>query len=268
MDDRGESGDTFYAIKAYVEEFKPKIVILENVMGIPWDKAKAKALNKKRREGKKNGAENEGEALNGEDEAPENEEGAPEGEGGASKSSKMSRGLDEHFEDVGYASHHIVVDTKDYYVPHTRMRVYLVAIHKDSLADPDDLETLFKTWEKVVKAMERPASVPAEMFLLKSDDPKLKHCQFDESDRSKPTKWDKCKAGHYDYRDALGLGLKRPVTNWVPGGGRLLPDHHKLTFKGLTERVLDSIDIAHLRNIKRGFDDIFWKYVQKPFQHL
>src|SRR5271168_4236197 len=36
LDDYGESGDTLKAVLAYAEEFRPKMIILENVKGAPW----------------------------------------------------------------------------------------------------------------------------------------------------------------------------------------------------------------------------------------
>jgi hypothetical protein len=35
------SGDTFYAVKAYLELYHPRIVFLENIMNAPWTDEKA-----------------------------------------------------------------------------------------------------------------------------------------------------------------------------------------------------------------------------------
>ncbi|KAK5239810.1 hypothetical protein LTR16_011481, partial [Cryomyces antarcticus] len=37
LDDRGESGDTFNAVLAYANKWRPSIVVLENVSNAPWD---------------------------------------------------------------------------------------------------------------------------------------------------------------------------------------------------------------------------------------
>jgi hypothetical protein len=35
------SGDTFYAVKAYLELYHPRIAFLENIMNAPWTDEKA-----------------------------------------------------------------------------------------------------------------------------------------------------------------------------------------------------------------------------------
>lgn len=222
IEDRGESGDTFYAIKDYAREYTPKIVILENVISIPWTAKKSRKTNE--------------------------------------------RGIDSHFEDIGYCSRHIVLDTKSYYVPQTRQRGYLIAIHRESFDGTDEeIQKTLNKWAEQVKKLKRPASVPAEYLLLKSDDPKLKFSQIEDPDqKKKPTEWGKCNRGHEQYRLKLKLGPEHPITKWAAGGYKQLLDYFK-PFKGATERVLDTVDISHLRCIRRGFDDTAWKYVERPF---
>ena len=38
LSDSGESGDTFYAVRDYAARYRPKVLILENVYGAPWDR--------------------------------------------------------------------------------------------------------------------------------------------------------------------------------------------------------------------------------------
>lgn len=221
IEDRGESGDTFYGIKDYVQQYKPKMVILENVSSVPWTTAKAKKS--------KNSAE---------------------------------RGLDEHFAEIGYATRHVILDTKNYYVPQTRQRGYLLAIHRDSFSGTDaQLDSKFNRWEKELKVdLKREASVPAEYIFLHSDDPKLKFAvQIEDPEmRKKPTEWERCHRGHEIYRGKLKIGNEHFITHWAPGGFKQLPDFYK-PFRGATERVLDTVDIAHARGILRGYDDRYWK---------
>lgn len=215
LEDRGESGDTFYAIKDYAQENKPKIIILENVVSVPWIDKKAKS---------------------------------------------KERGLDVHFEEIGYSSRHLILDTKEFYVPQTRRRGYLIAIHRASFTGTAaELMKQLDNWAVLVKKLKRHASVPAERLLLKSDDPKVKFGQVDDFDQKKTViGWDRCARGHEQYREAHKLGQDHPVTNWAAGGFKKLPDHYKLV-RGATERVCDTIDISHLRCIRRGFDDRYWK---------
>ena len=62
------------------------------------------------------------------------------------------------------------VDTKQYYIPHTRTRVYLVAYNQSLCASSAELAS---QWVKQVKSMERPSSSTLEAFLLPSDDPRV-----------------------------------------------------------------------------------------------
>ena len=74
MEEKGESGATFYGMLRWIEKAKPPIVIIENVYGAPW---------------------NDKVAL---------------------------------FEERGYSATFVRLDTKDYYIPHTRQRGYLFAV--------------------------------------------------------------------------------------------------------------------------------------------
>jgi hypothetical protein len=114
--------------------------------------------------------------------------------------------------------------------------------------------------EKHFNSMRRPASIPVESMLLSHDDPSLRANASEVNAASgKTVDWDKCQAGHEDYRQQLGLGNKRPITNWQSDGSNRLPDYF-IKFSGLKARVEDTIDIAHLRGVKRGYDDRYYKY--------
>ncbi|PBP21728.1 Helicase-like transcription factor HLTF/DNA helicase RAD5, DEAD-box superfamily (ISS) [Diplocarpon rosae] len=219
LDDRGESGDTFYAIRHYVSRFKPKMIILENVISAPWLKAK-----------KKRGTKNS-----------ENE----------------PKSILDLMEELGYAVSFVKMDTKEYYLPHTRQRGYMVCILRSSYK-AGDLDEKTLNFKKFLEGnFKRPASVPIEAMLLDYDSPLLKLTSKEEDGQKKraSTSWEKCKLGHHDYSQKHGLGNKHPITNWMPNGAKVLPEHWQPT-DGLTERVLDTVDLSHARNIKyKGIDD-------------
>ncbi len=87
----------------------------------------------------------------------------------------------KHFEDIGYSSAPTKFDTKDFYIPHTRTRGYLVAFRNPETWSSDKKgkqkksvnEDLPEKWVEMVKSMERPASSPLEAFLLPPNDPRL-----------------------------------------------------------------------------------------------
>jgi site-specific DNA-cytosine methylase len=206
VEQQGESGATFMAIRKYAELHKPRMIIFENVLKAPWDKLK------------------------------------------------------NWMYESGYASRWVRVDTKAYSLPETRIRGYMLCIHMGEFPETSKkLEYLLDDWLRLFKELGRRASVPFETFLLSPDDPRLDMTQVDELNDQKNTPWVKCKQRHVDTREDLDLGNGRPITDWNEDGSYTVPDFHKYV-KGFTQRVSDTIDIAHLRNISRGIDDRYYRY--------
>jgi len=252
LDDGGESGDTFNATRTYTNTTRPKLLIMENVSGAPWQHANLK-----------NQAKNVG-----------------------------RRGIDKQMEEIGYAIAFLKLDTKDYYIPHTRVRGYMVCtdiqawynLHhgtnypKQTWAKwleevathlkygmkelelqvkelRDILSTYSDRWVDLVKFFRSPANVPVEQMLIDEDSYLLDSLRIDKREKSrKPTAWKACQIGHEKYRDDLGVGRKRPLTDWMRGGGFNLPDNFDPQ-PALVERTLDTLDIAHMRSAQRGYDD-------------
>jgi site-specific DNA-cytosine methylase len=226
LEEKGESGDTFFAVIAYMEMYHPLLVVLENVIGAaPWvpqyDKKTGKRIFKM-----KNGKE-------------------------------QDKSIQEFCEEAGYYTIFFKVDTKDYYLPQTRLRGYMVCVLKNVI-QTTEWKTLKEKCVKMVKDFERPASAPVEAFLFKSDDPALKVLHEEARSDRKPVNWDKCTINHEEYRRDLGLGRNHMLTDWKTDGSSVLPDFHVRMSNG-TERVLDSLDIAHGRCLQRGFDDRYFK---------
>lgn len=130
----------------------------------------------------------------------------------------------EYFEKNGYSATYTRVDTKQYYIPHTRTRVYLVAINKKGSSTPME----WKKW--ITDKLKRPASSTLDAFMLPSDDPrihmsrqKLVKESYNAVDRrTGRTDWGRCESRHQRARLEEGLGAKRPLTNWDEGTGILL----------------------------------------------
>lgn len=229
LEQRGESGDTFFSMREYAKEYRPKVIILENVMTAPWADPWLNPEAGKRSKGPL-----------------------------APLMPSSERGLDYHMGEVGYACRHLLLDTKSYYIPHTRKRGYMVCVDRSSLTDGMDVELMLNQWANLVKKLRRPASVPVEAMLLKADDPKLFDSQEPEKDQA-GVPWKRCEIGHRAYRRDLKLGDGRPLTEWSNDSSFRLPDFVG-KMSGLTPRVLDTLDIAHLRNVRRGFDDRYYRY--------
>lgn len=125
----------------------------------------------------------------------------------------------EKFEHHGYKAAWSRVDTKQYYIPHTRTRVYLVAI------DTKD-KKLPEAWKEcLLQKLKRPASSTLDKFLLPTDDPRIHQARqklvqesYNAADRrTGRTDWGRCESRHQRARLEEELGAKRPLTSWDEG---------------------------------------------------
>ncbi|KAI9877173.1 MAG: hypothetical protein M1830_004631 [Pleopsidium flavum] len=160
---------------------------------------------------------------------------------------------------AGYAAMHVKPDTKQYYIPHTRQRGYMLCIDKQRLKSA---KASVAEWGQLMGAFQRPASSPVEAFLLPEDDPRVqlareemaKSVRGDEKP-SRNVDWTLCQGRHQDYRAEKCLGTKRPLTGWLEGGSSGFPDYGWIDWnKAQTDRVKDTCDVSYLRSAARGFD--------------
>ncbi|KAJ4475050.1 hypothetical protein J3R30DRAFT_3777458 [Lentinula aciculospora] len=170
----------------------------------------------------------------------------------------------EKFEKHNYSALHIRVDTKQYYIPHTRTRVYLIAVDQKHSSMP-------KKWKEWVENLRRPASSTLDSFLLPIDDPRIHHSrqkQAQESQnsldrRSGRTDWSRCESRHQRARLEEALGLKRPLTSWDEG---IFAWTDWAVVQ--VERVWDLLDISLLRDAKKGIDPSYKTQVWNLSQNV
>ncbi|KAI5209980.1 hypothetical protein E4T39_00528 [Aureobasidium subglaciale] len=201
LNESGESGDTFNAVLKYAEKYHPRILILENVHGAPWNDMLAA------------------------------------------------------YENIGYISAGVLVDTKNFYLPQTRQRGYMVCYrledlqkaYKDSSAVKDEFYNRMQDFKRQV-------SSPVSSFLLPSDDPivvRAKSLLARQSSLDGPIRehdWALCEIRHIRYRREHDLGVDRPLTQWQESGTLNLPDYaNKSWFRKQVERVWDFVDMSMLR---------------------
>mmetsp|Transcript_22634 Transcript_22634/g.62827 ORF Transcript_22634/g.62827 Transcript_22634/m.62827 type:complete len:2149 (-) Transcript_22634:730-7176(-) len=161
-----------------------------------------------------------------------------------------------YFQENGYSAQFMRVDTKQYYIPHTRTRVYLVAYNSSLCCNAADLAS---DWVQLVKSMERPSSSTLEAFLLPSDDPRVhrgrERLAIPKERGSGGTDWSRCESRHQRARLDENLGNKRPYTSWESQGVCKLPDYAWSDWARVqTERVLDLLDIDFLRLAAKDTD--------------
>jgi site-specific DNA-cytosine methylase len=159
----------------------------------------------------------------------------------------------QRFEKEGYSSEWMRLDTKHYYIPHTRTRVYLLA----TLAKGAGVAA---KWKAMVKQLERPSSSTLEAFMLDTDDPRVHNAREALSRSVEERKggrvdWGRCESRHHRARAEEELGNKRPLTGWEEGGKCKLPDYAWNDWgKQQVDRVLDLCDINYIRAAKEGVD--------------
>ncbi len=176
-------------------------------------------------------------------------------------------GLKEAFQKANYAAEFVKLDTKQYYIPHTRQRGYLVAIDKGKSTEANSphsrkADSMAKCWVQLMEKLRRPASSSIEAFLLDEDDPRVRRAREElgrsgASDERAPREvdWVRCQGRHQTYRTDLGLGFKRPMTGWEDNGSCKVPDYAWTDWATQqVERIWDTLEISQLRNARRGFD--------------
>ncbi|PCH36338.1 hypothetical protein WOLCODRAFT_166855 [Wolfiporia cocos MD-104 SS10] len=175
-----------------------------------------------------------------------------------------------YFQKEGYSATFLRVDTKQFYIPHTRTRVYLLAVNQKRSDIPDK-------WLNWINKLKRPASSTLDAFLLPSDDPRIHQAReklVSESynavvRRTGRTDWGRCESRHQRARLEEELGLKRPLTSWDEGGFCKMPDFAWNDWGvGQVERVWDLMDISLLRSAKKGVDPSYKTQVWNLSQNV
>ncbi|KZO91677.1 hypothetical protein CALVIDRAFT_567992 [Calocera viscosa TUFC12733] len=181
----------------------------------------------------------------------------------------------KYFQDEGYAATFSRFDTKDFYIPHTRNRVYLIAF--DTRKGGNTAWSMPEKWMAKVLQMKRPASCPLDAFLLPTDDPRIHRAReklVQEAahaiarGRTK-IDWSRCEGRHQRARLSEELGTRRPFTFWEEGGKSNMPDW---TWRDWgvkqVERVWDLVDITLLRYAKEDWDPSYKTLVWNLSQNV
>lgn len=234
LTDIGESGDTFRAILEYAKQYRPAVILLENVDGAPWDLIRATW-------------ENNSEFI---------EEYFENIDGGEATAQGFNSFWDD--DDPGYSAGWQRVDSKNYYIPQTRIRRYMICVDRLRCSSVEEADDRVRDWKTCMVALERKASVSIDAFLLTEDDPRLQCAKDEMSKIGKPRQerdWEVCHGRHEAYRAKEKLGTLRPILNWTNDGSAKVSSYiwPDWTLKQ-PERIWDSIEISYLRNAAKGID--------------
>ncbi|CAI6335508.1 unnamed protein product [Periconia digitata] len=152
--------------------------------------------------------------------------------------------------DIGYDCAWMIADTKDYYIPQTRNRMYMIAVNREHCSSSDDCARTVREWQQLMKHFERPCSSSFDQFLPETAFERTEH----KSLSSEPD-WPLCRLRYAQIRSEEHLGLRRPFTQWSENGSIKPVDFANRTFlKSQSSRVADCIEIQSLRSAKTGYD--------------
>ncbi|KAF2271565.1 uncharacterized protein EI97DRAFT_387612 [Westerdykella ornata] len=198
LEDGGESGDTWAAVRAYAEKFRPSVVLVENV----------------------------------------------------ASTTTFWNGFKERWHAIGYECAWLYRDTKNYYLPQTRKRMYMVAIDKHQYGN--GVGAAAKRWLELIQGLERQCSSPFESFLKDDLDAET------YAARTSEVEWALCKLRYDQIRAEERLGTRRPVTQWSENGSVRPPDiANRKWYHSQSTRVYDAIDVAYLQGAAAGYDALY-----------
>lgn len=171
----------------------------------------------------------------------------------------------EDWQSIGYAAMFMMVDTKDYYLPQTRERGYMICIDQERQGCRQLANDAITEWPHLFAQFERRASSPATVFILEDDDPRLERIQKDMAERSASSRartanWSKYQARHQSYRLNNKLGYKRPLSKFQDHGSCNMPDFVWQDWcRAQPERIWDTLDMNFLRTLRTHRYDINYK---------
>lgn len=224
--DAGESSVTFAAIHEYAKRFRPKTIILENIVGAPWERIR------------------------------------------------------KYFDFIGYASRHYKADTKNYLLPQTRQRGYLICIDRELFKSTGKLiksvaQAKVEGWAGLMEKLKMPLRCSVEDFLLDPDHPALQRAMQmlsidDESSFQikKPTNWEVCEVRHISERKRLALGKAVPYTGWARA--KLEPPIYanREWIHDQSDRVKDCLDMTMLTHAMKGDDFEYKVHIPNVSQNI
>ena len=204
----GESTRTFFAAVKLVTVTRPRVVILENVYGAPWDMYE-----------------------------------------------------DQIFPKIGYLARSMKLDSKEFYLPQTRQRGYLVALDAMSFGLAQAKE-IAEEWAVRVNKCKRSPSVAVSAFLRPADDPAMIQARTDMESKSSynPAEWALCSLRHADARNKNNIRRDdNRFSNKAMRNGRVIfctfPLHSWQQFwRAQVARIVDLMDIAFAVSHRDGID--------------
>jgi site-specific DNA-cytosine methylase len=164
---------------------------------------------------------------------------------------------------LGYEALAVWVDTKNFYLPQTRQRGYLVAFDtKKFTPDVFNVELALNNWAGFMQHFQQRATSPFTDFLVPEDDPYLHQAKLAPlaAKVKGEMAWDACRHRHAKCRIDRQCGMLRPMTKWQTNGSCLFPDFGwNLWAKRQRERIWDTLEIELLLHAGERTYDMNYK---------
>jgi site-specific DNA-cytosine methylase len=174
---------------------------------------------------------------------------------------KGQKNITKIWRKAGYDVAVIYVDTKDYYIPQTRQRGYLLGFnHARAEAQGFDTMMALKKWIGYIRALTSRATAPYTAFIYNNDSTEneimRRRCETAAVASKKEINWALCRQRYYALRSSNSYGQLRPFTRWDANGTSTCFDFvWQLWMRMQRDRVLDTLDIAFLRYLaERDYD--------------
>ncbi|KAF3770196.1 hypothetical protein M406DRAFT_231149, partial [Cryphonectria parasitica EP155] len=173
--------------------------------------------------------------------------------------------IDYVFPLCGYIATFVSLDTKNYYLPQTRCRKYLIAFSQDAFT-PDGAKALCKAFQEAIKKMEQRYSSSVTDFLLPINSHELHRARNEmelmaQSSREKDTDWSFSRSRHTAFRRLYQIPDERPWIRWSERGSSRAPAKMWKPWEAKqTNRVSDLLECVFLiavfgRNTKHSAYD-------------
>ena len=160
--------------------------------------------------------------------------------------------------EINYDCKTIHLDTKNFGLPQTRERGYMLCYDQKWAAETGFDTAIARDFAtNIMKLLQLRATSPFVDFVFSEEDDYLQ--QFREPEHiarnfnpsTKTVGWEACRLRYKDYREKHALGNARPITHWSENGQSRYPDYTWIHWaKNQRPRVHDSIDIHYLNSAR------------------
>lgn len=177
--------------------------------------------------------------------------------------------VDYVFPLTGYTAQIVALDTKNYYLPQTRLRKYVVAFNHRFFG-LKAAQKLCEDFRGAIQALERKYSSTVTDFLLPSNSHELHRARNEmelasRSTQEKDTDWSFSRSRHTQFRRAEGIPDERPWIQWRENGSSNAPAKMWKPWEApLPNRVKDLLECFYQlgmagKNLKHGKYDAAFK---------